>query len=110
MTRLRSRSVALATAFTLLFVIAPVREAFAVATVTGAGIRITDPAGTPVAGAKISLTFNGEIKAAKTDDDGVVAIVVGGSGAAVKPGAIVLDEDGSGSILYPGGPPGGEPF
>ena len=110
MTRITRRPVALAIAFALVLSLAAVEPAGAVATATGAGIRITDPKGGPVAQATITLTFNGETKTAETDDDGLVAIVWGGSGAAVKAGAVVLVGDGTGTVVYPGGPAGGDTF
>ena len=105
MTRIPFRSAVLALALSL-----SAADAFAVATATGAGIRITDPNGGPVAQAKVTLTFNGETKTAETDDDGLIAVVWGGSHAAVKAGAVVLDGDGTGTVVYPGGPAGGETF
>jgi hypothetical protein len=103
-------AVAMATALVLVVSLGVVREAAAVATATGAGIRITDPKGGPVAQATVSLTFNGETKTAKTDDDGMVAIVFGKPGAAAPKGSVVLTGDGSGTVTYPGGPAGGEAF
>lgn len=104
------RSMAGATAVVMALSLAPVRPAGAVATATGAGIRITDPNGGPVAQAKITLTFNGEIKTAETDDDGVIGVLFGDSRTAAKPGTVVLTGDGTGRIMYPGGPDGGERF
>ena len=102
-------AVTAATVLALVVSLAGVRDAAAVAAATASGIRITDPRGGPVAQATVTLTFNGETKTARTDDDGVVAIVFGNS-ANARRGAVVLPKDGSGTISYPGGPEGGEAF
>jgi len=93
---------------------ASVPSAFAVAKTHPSGIVLQQADGTPVAEATVTITFEGRTTKAKSDRDGVVAVVLvpaGGTapGAASVP-AVVLSGDGRGTIVYPGSPVQGDPF